>query len=334
MRFGELEIRCGPCGPRRQVTEFADLKMPGAIEAVDGVLAQVDGGTVTAGEAIELVLNAQIALRNNGARSLPGNMPASVDWRRAGGPAALVERRATRWLVNRASRPLVVVPCRAQRGKGRRAQRARFFVPGRLVGEGGREGWIDRPPCAALWPGSPEVVVAAARGPCVATSLGEPELVGLLEDLAVRPRWGVEEGAKTLSDAARLVWEGFGGDTGAIWRDASTAEVEKTLQEIHGIGTGIASMATRILRDDFGCFRGQERQIDVKPDIHLVRVFQRLGITDTDSENEAILAARRLNREFPGELDWPAWRIGKEWCHPRKPNCAQCWMTDHCPKRL
>ena len=44
---------------------LADLKMPGALEAVDGVLAQVDSGAVTASEAIELVLNAQIALRNN-----------------------------------------------------------------------------------------------------------------------------------------------------------------------------------------------------------------------------------------------------------------------------
>ena len=44
---------------------LADLKMPGALEAVDGVLAQVDSGAVTAGEAIELVLNAQIGLRNN-----------------------------------------------------------------------------------------------------------------------------------------------------------------------------------------------------------------------------------------------------------------------------
>ena len=43
---------------------LADLKMPGALEAVDGVLAQVDSGAVTASEAIELVLGAQIALRN------------------------------------------------------------------------------------------------------------------------------------------------------------------------------------------------------------------------------------------------------------------------------
>ena len=35
---------------------LADLKMPGALEAVDGVLAKVDSGAVTAGEAIEPVL--------------------------------------------------------------------------------------------------------------------------------------------------------------------------------------------------------------------------------------------------------------------------------------
>ena len=44
---------------------LADLKMPGALEVVDEILAQADGGTVTATEAIEQLLNAQIVLRNN-----------------------------------------------------------------------------------------------------------------------------------------------------------------------------------------------------------------------------------------------------------------------------
>ena len=138
--------------------------------------------------------------------------------------------------------------------------------------------------------------------------MGETELIGLLDGLAVRPRYGAKQGARTLSDAARLVWQRFGGDADAIWKDASPAEVEKTLQEIHGLGAGIASMAIRIRRDDFDCFRGQERQIDVKPDVHLLRVFRRVGLIDDDSANQAIRAARRLNPEFPGELDWPAWR--------------------------
>jgi DNA replication protein DnaC len=45
--------------------QLADLKLPGALEALDAVLAQVDGGNAGAAEAIEMVLGAQIALRNN-----------------------------------------------------------------------------------------------------------------------------------------------------------------------------------------------------------------------------------------------------------------------------
>ena len=44
---------------------LADLKMPGALEAVDGILSEADSGAVSAAEAIELLLNAQIVLRNN-----------------------------------------------------------------------------------------------------------------------------------------------------------------------------------------------------------------------------------------------------------------------------
>jgi DNA replication protein DnaC len=45
--------------------QLADLKMPGALEALDEVLTRVDGGGVTASEAIEQLLGSQIMLRNN-----------------------------------------------------------------------------------------------------------------------------------------------------------------------------------------------------------------------------------------------------------------------------
>ncbi len=56
-----------PASDRRERLRamLADLKMPGALEAIDDVLTQADGGAVTAAEAIEQVLNAQIVLRNN-----------------------------------------------------------------------------------------------------------------------------------------------------------------------------------------------------------------------------------------------------------------------------
>lgn len=81
-------------------------------------------------------VDARIALRNHGARSLPGNLLASVDsasclvvWE-ARRSSSSVRCQATLTLVNRASRSVgwpASFPCRAQRGKGRRAQRARFF---------------------------------------------------------------------------------------------------------------------------------------------------------------------------------------------------------------
>ena len=56
-----------PAGSRRDRirAQLADLKMPGALEAIDDVLTGVDGGGVTASEAIEQLLGAQITLRNN-----------------------------------------------------------------------------------------------------------------------------------------------------------------------------------------------------------------------------------------------------------------------------
>ena len=49
----------------RIAAQLADLKMPGALEALDEVLSGVDGGGITASEAIERLLATQIALRNS-----------------------------------------------------------------------------------------------------------------------------------------------------------------------------------------------------------------------------------------------------------------------------
>jgi DNA replication protein DnaC len=55
--------------------QLADLKMPGALEALDPILSGVDGGKITPGEAIEKLLGAQIELRN--ARRLQAAMRSS-----------------------------------------------------------------------------------------------------------------------------------------------------------------------------------------------------------------------------------------------------------------
>jgi DNA replication protein DnaC len=55
--------------------QLADLKMPGALESLDEILSGIDAGALTAAEAIERVLGAQIALRN--ARRLEAAMRSS-----------------------------------------------------------------------------------------------------------------------------------------------------------------------------------------------------------------------------------------------------------------
>ena len=65
-----------PASRRDRLREMlADLRLPGALEAVDEVLADVDAGAATAAEAIERLLAAQIALRND--RRLETAMRAS-----------------------------------------------------------------------------------------------------------------------------------------------------------------------------------------------------------------------------------------------------------------
>jgi DNA replication protein DnaC len=69
-------MRAAPLSRRDRIrAQLADLKMPGALESLDEILSGIDAGAVTAAEAIERVLGAQIALRN--ARRLEAAMRSS-----------------------------------------------------------------------------------------------------------------------------------------------------------------------------------------------------------------------------------------------------------------
>ncbi len=159
------------------------------------------------------------------------------------------------------------------------------------------------------------------------------ELQHLLESLPISPRWGCEKGSQTLKDAAMLVMA-HGGDTSAIWRKSSPRETIKKLRRIYGVGKHIASMVVRILHDNLGMFSEQKHEIDVKSDVHLMRVFKRAGLTESESDVAAANAARELHPAFPGALDWPAWNIGRNWCFSDGPNCTECPLDAVCEKAI
>ena len=59
-------MKAAPLSRRDRLRQIlADLRMPGALEALDAILQGIDGGTLTASDAIEQLLTAQIQLRNN-----------------------------------------------------------------------------------------------------------------------------------------------------------------------------------------------------------------------------------------------------------------------------
>ena len=158
------------------------------------------------------------------------------------------------------------------------------------------------------------------------------DLENILLGLPHRPRY-LRDAVKTIKSAARLVYEEFGGDAARVWQDASPSEISQTLRSIYGVGPGITAMTLRILYDEMGLFRGHESEIDVKEDVHVQRVFKRTGLIRSGLAGEAVAAARKLNPAFPGQMDWPAWEIGKVWCHPQRPDCPSCPLTAVCPRR-
>lgn len=72
--------------------------------------------------------------------------------------------------------------------------------------------------------------------------------------------------------------------------------------------------------------------MNIKLDVHTMRVLYRLGVAGRIGEAEAIAAARRLNPAYPGELDGALWLIGRKWCVAGVPLCGGCPAEDVCQR--
>lgn len=150
-----------------------------------------------------------------------------------------------------------------------------------------------------------------------------------------RPRY-VNDAPKTLRDLTRIVVEEFGGDASKIWTGKSAAEVVRTLKSIHGVGQGIANMGVLLIEIAFNIkFNDLDRpRMDIKPDVHTVRVLYRLGISEAQTINAALDASRLISPEFPGAIDGALWELGRRYCFASNPNCLGCPLTDYCGHRI
>jgi len=161
------------------------------------------------------------------------------------------------------------------------------------------------------------------------------ELAGLFVRLPRRPRY-VNDAPRTLKELTRIVVEECGGDASKIWKGKHASEVKRTFRSIHGVGPGIASMAVLLIEAAFPIrFDDLDRRhMDIKPDVHTIRVLYRLGVSQAMTEQAAVGAARRLSPEYPGALDGSLWNIGRTWCHATAPNCFECCVESICAKRI
>ncbi|MBE3116762.1 hypothetical protein IMZ68_06110 [Candidatus Bathyarchaeota archaeon] len=161
------------------------------------------------------------------------------------------------------------------------------------------------------------------------------DIESLFRSLPYKPRY-ITDAPLTVKGLSKIVVDQFAGDTSKIWQNHSAAYVNSVFQRIHGVGPGIASMIVLLLERHFKLhFNDLDHRImDVKADVHVVRVFYRLGLITSLSEQEALKAARNLNPEYPGALDAPLWRIGKQWCKSFSPLCNLCVVNSVCPKNV
>lgn len=177
----------------------------------------------------------------------------------------------------------------------------------------------------------------------LSTQIGGPEYQRFrrlsrirIERLMTRPK-KLHRFVPTMSDilyaAIQQIHLEYRDRASLIWRGCpSSAEVIYRFLQFEGAGIKIASMSVNILARAFKVPFSDYASIDISPDVHVRRVFTRLGLVRPGAANsEIIYKARSLHPEFPGILDFAAYSIGREWCKSRHPTCSSCYMNGLCP---
>ena len=159
------------------------------------------------------------------------------------------------------------------------------------------------------------------------------DLERIIDKLPVKPRY-VNAAPRTIKGLSHIVVNECNGQAQKLWEKKSSRAVKATFERIYGVGPGIASMIVLLLERWLGVQFDDvdHRNMDVKPDTHIVRVFSRLGFISEPKSKSAVEAARRLNPDYPGALDSPTWIIGKKWCTAFVPHCQKCPLKEVCPK--
>jgi len=163
-------------------------------------------------------------------------------------------------------------------------------------------------------------------------SLTEEEIKKLFQEKKLH-RFN-EQMAKNFYLAIQDIHEKYNDDASNIWKNnQKSATIVRRFLEFRGSGIKIATMATNILAREFKIPLKDHICIDISPDVHVNRVFKRIGfISENASNEELIYCARELNPNYPGIFDLPCFEIGRNWCKPTNPKCRECYLNEWCGK--
>ena len=136
--------------------------------------------------------------------------------------------------------------------------------------------------------------------------------------------------------AIQKIRNNYQDDVSNIWKgNPRSVTIVRRFLGFDGVGIKIATMAANVLARDFKIPMKDHINIDISPDVHVKRVFKRLGFISKDASNdELIYCARELNPMYPGIFDLSCWEIGRNWCRPNKPICEECYLNSVCNKKI
>jgi endonuclease-3 len=104
----------------------------------------------------------------------------------------------------------------------------------------------------------------------------------------------VDEMSRNLHEAIDLIDKKYQGDARNIWADTpSSAELVYRFLEFRGVGPKIATMAANGLARDFKVPLKDYYSIDISVDVHVRRVFERLGFIEQGSTVERVVYRAR-----------------------------------------
>lgn len=140
--------------------------------------------------------------------------------------------------------------------------------------------------------------------------------------------------AEYIFFAVNKIVKEYNSDVENIWKNDLNAEhVVAKLEKFKGISHKKAALGTLLLVRDFGVMLKNLYCIDIAYDVHIRRIFLRMGLTDKDNIKEVTSSARLICNEFPGSLTLPFWVAGREYCRPTNPKCEDCYLNQFCMKK-